>query len=280
MLASERWTTLVTTRLAEMDELCPGRAATGPSFWNRRARRFAAAIDGAATRRDPLYTRLRRCSGRRTTVLDVGSGPGRFSLALAPHVAEVVAVDHSAAMLRILTERSQALGLANVRAVTGAWQDVEVAAADVGICSYVLPLVKDVAPFLEKLDASCRRRVFVYLNAGSLDSIVDPMWRHFHGRPRAPGPTYLDAMAVLAELGITADVEVVELPTRARHDDLNAAVKAYADQLCLPKGAGPRRELRRILSSWLVEDGGRLRPPLRSTPAAIISWSPDGASAP
>ena len=280
MRASERWTTLVTTRLAEMDELCPGRSATGPGFWNRRARRFAAATDGTATQKDPLYARLRRASGRRTTVLDVGSGPGRFSLALAPHVRDVVAVDHSAGMLRILAERSQALGLDNVRTVTGAWQDIDVPPADVGVCSYVLPLVRDVAPFLQKLDAHCRRRVFVYLNAASLDTLIDPMWRHFHGRPRAPGPTYLDAVAVLAELGITADVEVVEIPTRSRHDSVDAAVKAYADQLCLPKGAGPRKELRRILASWLVKDNGRFRPPLRSTPAAIISWTPDPATAP
>ncbi len=240
-------------------------------------RRQSAPLPGyvaGRAERDPLFTRMRRASGRRTTVLDVGAGPGRFSLALAPHVAGVVAVDASPAMVRLLTKRARELGRSNIRTVTGRWEEVEVEPADVVVCSYVLPLVADAASFLRKLDEACRRRAFVYLNAASADHLFDPLWRHFHGSPRRPAPTYLDAVAVLAELGIRAEVEVVELPTRGRYATLDAAVKAYRDQLCLPDEAPVRRELRGLLSSFLVLDGGELRAPVRTTPAAIVSWTP------
>ncbi|HEX2699452.1 MAG TPA: methyltransferase domain-containing protein [Acidimicrobiales bacterium] len=273
MLASTRWSTLVNARLAEMERLDPERAAVGPAFWDARAKRFAAAMAGTAER-DPLFARLRRATGPDSTVLDVGAGPGRFALALAPRVRHVVAVDASAAMVAIVDKQARRMRLANVDALVGRWPDVDVAPASVSVCSYVLPLVADAKRFLAKLDDCTTERAFLYLGAASLDFLTDPLWRHFHGKPRRPGPTYLDAVAVLAELGIRADVEVVELRTRARHKDLGAAVKAYRDQLVLPDDASVRRELRALLSAWLVKDRGQLRPPVRTTPAAIVSWSP------
>lgn len=276
MRASTRWTTLVRARLGEMERLSPGRGVTGPAFWDTRAKRFAAMVAGTAER-DPLFARLRQATGRRSTVLDVGAGPGRFSLALAPRVARVVAVDSSGAMIDLITKRARQLKLANVEGVVGSWPDVDVAPAHVSVCSYVLPLVADAKRFLRKLDACTTERAFLYLGAASLDLLTDPMWRHFHGKPRKPGPTYLDAVAVLAELGIEAEVEVVELPTRSRHKNLDAAVKSYRDQLLIPDEPGARRELRGLLSSWLVEDNGELRPPVRSTPSAIVSWRPTTA---
>lgn len=274
MRASTRWRKLVENRLAEMEALSPGRGAVGAAFWDSRARRFPQYVPGRSER-DPFFVRVRRATGRRSTVVDVGAGPGRFALALAPRVAEVIAVDASSGMLQVLDRRARKLRLRNVRTVHGRWEDVDVEPADVAICSYVLPLIADARRFLAKLDAATRQRAFVYVNAASLDLLIDPFWRHFHGKPRKPGPTYLDAVAVLEELGLRPEVEIVELPTRSRFANLDAAVKAYRDQLVLPDCRAARKELRGLLSSWLVEDGGKLRPPLRTTPAAIVSWASD-----
>lgn len=273
MRASTRWRRLVEGRLAEMERLRPGRGAVRAEYWDARARRFPQYVPGRSER-DPFFKRVRRVTGRRSTVLDVGAGPGRFTLALAPRVAEVVAVDASGGMLDVLRKRARKLRLDNVRTVHGRWEEVDVEPADVAICSYVLPLVADALPFLRKLDGAARRRAFVYVNAASLDLVVDPLWRHFHGTPRRPGPTYLDVVAVLAELGVRADVEIVELPTRARYATLQAAAKAYHDQLVLPDDRAVRKELRALLAAWLVADGDGLRAPLRTTPAAIVSWTP------
>jgi ubiquinone/menaquinone biosynthesis C-methylase UbiE len=269
----------VRARVAEMERLQPGRGqVTSGAFWDERARRFAKGPMSTADR-DPMLARLRRAVGPASTVLDVGSGPGRFTIAIAPRAREVVAVDPSPKMLQILRRRARDAGVRNVRTVVGLWQDVDVAPADVTLCSYVLTLVDDPVPFLTKLDAATRRRVFLYLGAFAVDAMADPFWRHFHGQPRKPGPSWVDALDLLAELGVRADVEVVEVPTRARYRTLEEAVDGYLDSLALADTAETRRELSSLLEPWLQRRNGALWPPLRTQPAAILSWVPGGSGA-
>ena len=277
---------MVQARLVEMEELSPGSGDLGQAYWNQRgrARRYGAWLDGTAEK-DPLFARLRREVTRHSTVVDVGAGTGRFSLALAPRVEEVVAVDASRAMLGVLRRTARQRGLGNVRAVESRWEDAPLAAttvggvpaADVLVCSYVVPLVAEAEAFLSKLDAACRGRAFVTMNASSGDALTDPFWRHFHGRRRRPAPTYLDLRAILQGLGLQPEVEVVEMTMLVRFETLAASVKYYRDLLVLPDTAEVRAELRDLLSSWLVEDRGVLRPPVRTMPTAIVSWQASGA---
>ena len=255
-----------------MERLQPGRGAIGAAFWDSRAKRYASRTPASSATSDPFYRRLRKATGRRSTVIDVGSGPGRFTLALAPHVTAVTAVDPSTGMLDICRRLARRQGLANVTCVHGRWEEVDVAPAEVAFASYVLPLIPDAAGFLRKLDEAATRRAFVYLGAFSPDAVMDPLWRHFHGTPRKPGPTYLDAVDVLRELGLKPQVEVVEVPSRARFKTPAEAAKDYRDQLCLPDTPEVRKELRGLLADWLVPRDGVLGPPLRSVPAAIVSW--------
>ena len=260
-----------------MERLQPGRGALGAAFWDGRAKRYASRMPVTSATSDPLYRRLRRSTGRRSTVLDVGSGPGRFTLALAPHVAAVTAVDPSEGMLDLCRRQARKLGLDNVSCVHGRWEDVDVPPADVAFSSYVVTLVADAPRFLGKLDAAATERAFLYLGAYTADAIMDPLWRHFHGTSRKPGPTYLDAVDVLRELGVTPDVEVAEVATRGRFKTVADAAKDYRDQLCLPDTPEVRKELRDLLRNWLIRRDGMLAAPLRTVPAAIISWTPTGA---
>ncbi|MGI9118712.1 MAG: class I SAM-dependent methyltransferase [Acidimicrobiales bacterium] len=273
--ATRRWRRLVRARLAEMEVLDPDGAALGASFWDSRARRFATQTAGTA-RTDPLLRRVRRVARADSSLLDVGTGPGRFALALAPKVALVVAVDPSPVMLSLLRREARRAGIDNITTVEGRWEDVTTGQADVVLCSYVLPLIEDAAGFLAKLDASCRGHGFVYLSAMASDAVTEPFWRHFHGTVRRPGPTYLDAVGVLGDLGITADVEVVEVLVRSRYASLAAAVRTYRDSLLLPDTPDVRRELRHLLSAWLVGPPHALRPPLSTSPAAILHWEATG----
>ena len=271
--AAARWKRLVRARLAETARLSPAGSPDTTEFWDSRAKRYASRF-GDPDSREPFVIRVRRVVGPKSSVVDVGAGPGRFALALAPRVKEVIAVEPSGQMLAHLRRQSRRLEIDNVRCVQGRWQDVDVAPADVVICSYVLPLIEDVTGFLAKIDATARKRAFLYLPAMSTDALFDPFWRYFHGSPRRPGPTYLDVVAVLEGLGLAPQVEVVEVPVRARFTSLRAAVDDYGENLLLADTAAVRRQLRPLLSSWLVERDGTLRPPLRSTPAVVLSWSP------
>jgi SAM-dependent methyltransferase len=272
--AATRWSTLVKARMREMERLQPGRGALNAGFWDTRAKRFARRLPVSSVAGDPLYRRLRQATGRRSTVLDVGAGTGRFALALAPHVASVTAVDASARMLDICRREARARGLANVTTVHARWEDADVPPADVAFSSYVVTLVPDAARFLIKLDAAATEQVFLYLGAYTADAIMDPLWRHFHGTSRKPGATYLDALDVVRELGYKPEVEVVEVPTRGRFKSLAEATKSYRDELCLPDTPEVRKDLRGLLGHWLIRRGDALAAPLKTVPAAIISWAP------
>lgn len=272
--AARRWRRLTRARLAEIERVVgPGRSAAGAQFWEERAGKLGARPP-APTGNDPFLARVRRACRAGHTVIDVGAGPGRLALALAPKVRSLTAVDISPAMLRLLLRRAHRQGLTNIATVAGRWEEVEVEPADVVVCVNVLPLVEEADRFLAKLDAACRGDVFLGLSAMAGDALLEPFWRHFHGAPRRPGPTYLDAVAILAELGIDADVEVVELKLRSDFTSVAAAARAYRELLLLPDTAEVRRELRRLLAGWLVPSGDRFRPPMRTSPAAIVHWRP------
>lgn len=257
-----------------MERLRPGGGAVGAAFWDSRATRFAARLPAPGAESDPLLSRLRRATSARSTVIDVGAGPGRHALPLARRVQAVTAVDPSTKMLAILRRRAREQSITNVECVVGRWAEADVAPADVVLSSFVMSLVEDAPAFVRKLDRCARRRVFLYLGAYSLDAVLDPLWRHFHGAPRRPGPTYLDAVAVLRELGIDPGVEVVEIPDRRRFATVAEAALDYRDHLVLPHTRAVRRELEGLLSSWLVNRSGALASPLRSIPAAILTWTP------
>lgn len=259
-----------------MERLRPGGGALGAAFWDSRARRYAKVVAGSAER-DPFLARVRPIARPGSTVIDVGAGSGRFTLALAPRVRVVTAVDPSRVMLSIIRQEARRQELANVHTVLGRWEEADVAPADVVICSFVLGMIEDAPGFLRKLDAAAIRRAFVYLSALSAEVILDPLWRHFHGTSRRPAPSYLDAAAVLEELGFPPEVEVVEVPTISRFPTLNDAVRSYRENLLLTDDPGTRRELRKILSGWLIRQDGGLRPPFRTTPSAILSWAPSSA---
>lgn len=275
--AGRRWRSLVNGRMAEMRRLAPDHnAATAPQFWNSRARRFDQRLSYEATARDPFLRVLRRSVDCRSTVADAGCGTGRFALHVAARARKVVAVDPSPGMLRQMRRTARRLGVDNIEAVEGRWEEAEVEPVDVAFSSFVLPLIADAPAFLAKLDCVARRRAFLYLSAFSNDALLDPLWRHFHGKPRRPAPTYLDAVEVIREMGRKVDVEVVQMRTRTRFATLAEAVREYRSHLFLPDDRQHRAELRSLLRSWLLPDGEGYVPPLGVMPAAVLSWAPAG----
>ncbi len=261
-------------RLAEWERLSPGDGPLDRAFWDLRADRFASAVRLADSEADPFLRRLRRVADESSTVIDVGAGTGRFALPLAQGVGHLTAVDPSAAMLARLQGEARRLGLDNVSAVEGRWDEAATEAADVVFSAYVLPLVPDGAAFVRKLEEKARRHIFLYLGAFSGDAVLDPMWRHFHRAPRAPEPTYLDALGLLREVGIAPDLKVVELPNRKRFATVGEAVEHYLEGLLLVDTPEVRQELEALLATWLMGRRGAFRSPLRTLPAAIIHWRP------
>ena len=111
------------------------------------------------------------------SVLDVGCGGGRASLALVPPGAAITGVDESEAMLAQLTATAADRAVP-VEVVHGRWPDVapDVAPADVVVCHHVVYNAPDIVPFLERADQprppGGRRRADRSPPAGRMDRRV------------------------------------------------------------------------------------------------------------
>lgn len=270
--AVERWNALLDARARQMDAAYAQLGRTSANYWDRRASGFHHATKDYATS-EPFFLRVRREVTPQTTVLDVGAGTGRFTLALAPLVRHITAVEPSGKMLDYLRRDAAELGLTNISFVQMTWQDApDDLSADIVICSHVLYPIRDIVPFLVKLQAATRQACYVYLRATPIDAVTAPLWQHFHGDERILSPGYIYALDVLYEMGIYANVEIVKLPPTLRFPSLDRAVTELQEQLILPDDEKTRTELRSLLQDWLVERDAILVPPIQEMVCAIIWW--------
>ncbi|MDP9238892.1 MAG: class I SAM-dependent methyltransferase [Chloroflexota bacterium] len=272
-----RWAQIVERRRVQMDTAYAAAGIVNADYWGKRAKTYRQALHERVDE-DPFLQRVRAATSRRSTVLDVGAGTGRHTLALAPHVSRVVAIDPSPAMLGLLAEDVEAQGLRNVDVMHAEWLAADVEPADVAICSHVLYPIADVMPFVRKLEASARERVFVYLRTDPLPTDLG-LWKEFYGIPLQRQPVHMDLINVLAHAGIFADVEVVEHRFTWTFADLDEAQQQVRNSLCLAEDdAAANAKLHRLLEERLVSwPGGRLGPELGSARSAIVSWA--GATA-
>lgn len=269
-----RWREIVERRRLQMESAYARAGIVNADYWGKRARTYRAALH-ERTDEDPFFVRALGAVTPASTVLDVGAGTGRHTLALAPHVARVTAVDPSPAMLGFLEDDVKAQGLTNVTTVHSEWLAADVGPADVVICSHVLYPIADVAPFVRKLAASARRRVFVYLRVDPLPTDIG-LWNEFYGVPLQLQPTHIDLVNVLVQLGIAPDVEIGEHRFTWTFATIDEAVAQVRNSLCLREDDGASTvKLRRLLEERLVRwPDGRLGPDLASARSAIISWAP------
>jgi len=272
--AVERWQAIIDARAQQMDAAYARLGRTSADFWDRRARGFHRSTKDTIAN-DPLYRKLRAIVTPETSVLDVGAGTGRFTLALAPQAKHITAVEPNASMLDLLRQDAQEQKLSNISYLQNTWQDTPTdLSADIVICSHVLYPLKDIVPFLSKLQAATRQACYIYMRATPIDALTAPFWQHFHGDERCMPPSYIHALDVLYEMDIYANVEMVHLPPSLRYPSVDVAVSEMMEQLILPGDEKTRDELRDLLTGWLVEQDDVLVPPSQNMVCAIMYWMP------
>lgn len=205
------------------------------------------------------------------SVLDVGCGGGRSSLPLAPPATELVGVDRSGEMLDHFVDAATQAGVAR-RTVHGEWPEVapHTPTADVVVCQHVLYDVGELVPFLWALTDHARLAVVVEVPTRHPMSAWAEAWAHFWDVSRPAGPTHLDLLAVVRELGL--DPEFAVGPRRApsvASADPSRLVPTARRRLCLPPDHDDE------LAEWLDD-----HPPAWVEEVATLRWAGEASARP
>ncbi len=96
-------------------------------FWDSRAKEFNEKVPEKPCGNSEVVNLLKEKGylTEKMEVLDIGSGPGKHTLALACEVKRVVAMDISDKMLKELQNNAQSLGYRNVESLKANWQAVD-----------------------------------------------------------------------------------------------------------------------------------------------------------
>jgi SAM-dependent methyltransferase len=183
----------------------------------------------------PSHERAREVLVEGAKVLDVGCGGGVAAFALTPPATHVIGVDHQPEMLAMFRANATARGV-GVETVEGFWPEVahRTPVADVATAHHVVYNVADIEPFLLALDDHARFRVVLELPDHHPLASMSDSWRHFWNLERPDGPTPLELLDVLRELGLNAQREQWRATSRAEPSPEQAA-HFMRIRLCLPE---------------------------------------------
>jgi len=241
-------------------------------FW----RPFASAFRSDPRRTDdPVLDSILRHVTSDSTALDVGGGAGRLALPLALRCAHVTVVEPSGAMVEELREATREAAIENLSIVEGAWEEVDVDPADVVLCAHVVYGVEDIEGFVRKLDSSARKRVLILAFMDSPQANLSPMWEPVHGQERVDLPALPELMGVLWEMGISPDLEMVEMSARGGYESWDAAIEQLRRRLYVAPDTEQDRRLQSAAQELLVETSDGLV--VRGTGLrrqGLVSWRP------
>jgi len=233
------------------------------AHWDSKAKVFNKRVMKNTERANSQVAELELTSSE--TVLDIGAGTGRLALPMARLAKSVTALDQSAGMLACLQENMDAEGLKNIQCLQKSWQDVssgELETHDVVLSSNSLG-VYDLKEALSKMDALAKRAVYIFTFAdGKRDDGFGDFMRKGeegtegghgrHGRHEAGPAGYLVIYNLLADMGILADIKIMNWQSIEHYQSLDEAVAEWKQMHEVP--AEKETDLREFLSQRLVKD--------------------------
>ena len=241
----ERWKRVVADRAT----LASGHADSG--YWDRRARSYAASTHG---RSDEFLQVLEPYLSPSKTLIDVGAGTGRHATPLAERLEWVTAVEPSEGMRAHIPPRD------NMTVIASTWEDAEVAPADLVVCSHVMYGVGEPVPFLDKLQAAARERVFVMMRETDLPHPAAELRRRLAGDAGPRLPKFSELFMLLLQVGVAPDVDFIRYPIVTRYASMEEALTdcraLFGDGWDEAKATQILDQLLRREGDELVFDGG------------------------
>lgn len=203
------------------------------------------------------------------TLLDVGCGPGTFSLRFAPFVNHVFSFDFSSEMLEILEKNIEKR---NINNITSFIHDMETSWEKVPICDIVLASrcleVDDISTVLKELDTHARKAVYLSYKVGN--SYLDEELLNVIDREIIPKPDYIYLINVLYNMNIHAEVQFIN--HKDKSDSIVYTEESYIQAIAWSLDGISSEESEKALAFYRKCLQVGKNPPLRDNRWALISW--------
>lgn len=197
------------------------------------------------------------------SVLDVGSGGGRASMALVPPAKLLIAVDHQQGMLDEYAKAAEIRGVEHLEFL-GDWPDVaaDVPEADVVVCHHVAYNVPNINAFLVALNDHAAKRVVIEVPQFHPLTYMNPLWKRFWNLDRPTRPTAEQLRDLALALGFNAQLKIWEDETwgkrvalseseRVQHARIRLCLSADRDEeVAVALAELPESPIRNVATLW------------------------------
>ena len=222
---------------------------------------------------EPALEMLRSLARPGETWLDIGAGGGRYALPLALMVRDVIAVEPSEGMRRVLRDGMVEHGIANVHVVAERWPMEAPPTADVALMAHIGYDVEAIGPFLDVMERAVRRLCIAVLMAASPPHLAEPFWPAIHGESRIPLPALSEFLVLLAARGRLFEVRLLEREPFS-HADRDAPLSWLYQQLFVAPDTDKGRRLARLAREAITARRGRWALSWAPQSLGIVTWCP------
>lgn len=203
------------------------------------------------------------------TLLDVGCGPGTFSLRFASLVKNVIAFDFSAKMIEALKQNAKEQNITNISTFI---HDMEKSWNNIPTCDIVLASrcleVDDIEAVLKELNAHAKKAVYLTYKVGI--SYLDEEVLSAIGKKITPKPDYIYLINVLYNMGIHAEIQFIN-PEESSFSKI-CSEEEYIQAISWSLDGISDEEVKKAGIFYKECLKKKRKPPLRDNRWALISW--------
>ncbi|EQB74478.1 MAG: hypothetical protein AMDU4_FER2C00006G0020 [Ferroplasma sp. Type II] len=224
-------------------------------------------------RTSPLYQKILQNLGPDRSIIDIGSGTGRFAIPLAQSGCSVTAIEPSGEMRKWLLSNAEKAGvMPSIKVVPDSWPTKETVRAEVTFASFVIQFADDPVEFIHAMERSASKKCILVVHVDHIFGFLKDIWPVFH--PSDPLPvmlTFTDIYSTMLNMGIIADVSVYSEQREIRMPEPTQIMEMLSGLLGIRDNPNEIKLLKEMLIS--KKESIQQQMNIRT---AIISWIPEG----